>query len=308
MDNVISVIQTALPVFAALAMGIFCRTRKFVDRNGIDTLKKIVINLTLPFVLLNAFATAEYAPSTIAIPVLMFLVCCVALILGHIITKVFRVKSSLAPFLAAGCEAGMLGYALFALLFPNEHNSSFAIIDIGQTLFVFTVFKITISGNRNVKQIIKDMLHTPILWATGIGVLIGATGFYQQLTQWKVNGVLDGLTSFLSAPTAMAILLVIGYDLSIKDMRWKQTAGMIGMRLVVSAIAYGIIVLVNRTLLNNMIFEGAALLMFILPPPFVIPVFADDPKERGLISASLSSMTLITIILFAVLTVIFSLI
>ncbi len=308
MDKVISVIQTALPVFAALAMGIFCRTRQFVDRNGIDTLKKIVINLTLPFVLLNAFATAEYAPSTIAIPVLMFLVCCVALILGHIITKVFRVKSSLAPFLAAGCEAGMLGYALFALLFPNEHNSSFAIIDIGQTLFVFTVFKITISGNRNVKQIIKDMLHTPILWATGIGVLIGATGFYQQLTQWKVNGVLDGLTSFLSAPTAMAILLVIGYDLSIKDMRWKQTAGMIGMRLVVCAIAYGIIVLVNRTLLNNMIFEGAALLMFILPPPFVIPVFADDPKERGLISASLSSMTLITIILFAVLTVIFSLI
>ena len=149
MDKVISVIQTALPVFAALAMGIFCRTRQFVDRNGIDTLKKIVINLTLPFVLLNAFATAEYAPSTIAIPVLMFLVCCVALILGHIITKVFRVKSSLAPFLAAGCEAGMLGYALFALLFPNEHNSSFAIIDIGQTLFVFTVFKITISGNRN---------------------------------------------------------------------------------------------------------------------------------------------------------------
>ena len=307
MDKVISVIQTALPVFAALALGIFCRTKQFVDRNGIDTLKKIVINLTLPFVLLNAFATAKYAANTIAAPVLMFLVCCFTLVLGFAIVRIFRVKSRLAPFLAAGCEAGMLGYALFALLFPDQHNSSFAIIDIGQTLFVFTVFKIVISGNHSAKQIIKDMLHTPILWATFIGVLLGATGLYNQLAQWKVSGILDSLTSFLSAPTAMAILLVIGYDLSIKDMRWKQTAGMVVMRLFICAVAYGIIVFVNRTLLNNMIFEGAALLMFILPPPFVIPVFADDPKERGLISASLSSMTLVTILLFAVLSVLYSL-
>lgn len=307
MDKVISVIQTSLPVFVALAMGIFCRTKQFVDRNGIDTLKKIVINLTLPFVLLNAFATAEYSVKTIAVPVLMFLVCCLTLVLGHIIVRVFRIKSRLAPFLAAGCEAGMLGYALFALLFPNEHNSSFAIIDIGQTLFVFTIFKITISGNHNIKQIANDMLHTPILWATGIGVLIGATGLYDQLSQWHISGVFDSLTAFLSAPTAMAILLVIGYDLSIKDIPWRQTAGMIIMRLFVCAIAFGIIVLVNRTILNNMIFEGAALLMFILPPPFVIPVFADDPKERGLISASLSSMTLVTIILFAVFTIILGL-
>ncbi len=306
MDKIISVIQTALPVFLTLGLGIFCRSKHFIDRNGIDTLKKVVINLTLPFVLLNAFATAEYSVSTIAVPVLMFIVCCIALALGFLVVKIFRIKSNLAPFLASGCEAGMLGYALFSLLFPKESASSFAILDIGQTLFVFTVFKILISGNKNVKSILLDMAKTPILWATAIGVIIGATGLYGKMQTVGISSVLDALTSFLSAPTGMIILLVIGYDLSVKDIPWKKTAGMIFVRVFTMIVSYLIIVAVNGTLLNGIIFEGAALLMFILPPPFVIPVFSDDPEERGLVSASLSCMTLCTIILFAVLAAVFS--
>ena len=260
--------------------------------------------MTLPFILLNAFATAEYSVRTIVIPVFMFAVCCFTLFLGFTISRLFKIKSKLAPFLASGCEAGMIGYALFVLLFPDKSVSSFAILDIGQTLFVFTVFKIAISSERNIKRIWHDMVHTPILWATAAGVLIGATGLYRLLSEIRVNGILDSATSFLSAPTGMIILLVIGYDLSIRQIPWKQTASMIALRLFVSAAAFFLIILVNRTLLNSMIFEGAALLMFILPPPFVIPVFADDPNERGKVSASLSAMTMVTIIFFAVLVLI----
>jgi len=44
-------------------------------------------------------------------------------------------------------------------------------------------------------------------------------------------------------------------------------------------------------------------LMVILPPPYVIPVFADEPAERVQISSALSALTLLTMILFAVLSV-----
>jgi hypothetical protein len=71
------------------------------------------------------------------------------------------------------------------------------------------------------------------------------------------------------------------------------------MRLGILAVCYGLLVLVNRNLLGSAIFEGAALLMMILPPPYVIPVFADEPAERVQISSSLSAMTLVTILLFA---------
>lgn len=300
METVISVIQTALPVFLALALGMLCRQKKFLTREGIDALKKVVLNITLPAVLLNAFATAEYSLSTLVLPVMMYVICIVALVLGFLIVRVCKLKSRLAPFIASGFEAGMLGYALFALLFPGESASKFAILDLGQTLFVFTLFKILLSGKTDLKAIAKDMATTPILWAVLAGVLLGATGLYGKLQQWGVAGILDGVTSFVSAPTGMIILLTVGFDLVLREIPWKKTAGLIAMRLGVMAVILGIIIVLNRTVLNGIIFEGAAVLMVLLPPPYVIPVFADEPQERVQIASALSALTLVTMILFAV--------
>ena len=157
MDKVLSVIQTALPVFLALGMGMLCRSRNFLSRDGVDALKKVVINLTLPFVLLNAFATAEYSVAALILPALMFFICCFALGLGFLVVRIFRIKGKLTAFLASGFEAGMLGYALFVLLFPDVRVSEFALPDIGQTLFVFTLYKILLSGKRDFKMIGRDM-------------------------------------------------------------------------------------------------------------------------------------------------------
>ena len=299
MEKVISVIQTALPVFLALAIGMFCRSRNFLSRQGIDELKKVAINITLPFVLFNAFATAEYTLAALILPVTVFLLCCLVLVLGKLIVKVFHISGKVSAYLASGFEAGMLGYALFALLFPDVPVSRFALLDIGQTLFVFTLYKILLSGKTDLKAIGRDMVTSPILWAVFLGILTGATGLYAAMGKWGVVGIVDGVTSFISAPTGMIILLAVGYDLVIREIPWKSTAGLIAMRLFVVAVGYGILVLLNRTILKDMIFEGAALLLMILPPPYVLPVFADEPSERVQISSALSALTLVTMILFA---------
>lgn len=304
MDKVIAVIQTALPVFLALGLGMLCRSRNFLSREGVDALKKVVINLTLPFVLLNAFATAEYSVSALILPALMFGICCLALGLGFLAVRIFKIKGKLTAFLASGFEAGMLGYALFVLLFPNVSVSKFALPDIGQTLFVFTLYKILLSGKRDFKAIGKDMATTPILWAVAAGVLIGATGLYGKLVDWGVSGVLNACTDFLSAPTGMIILLTVGYDLVLREIPWKKTAGVIAMRLGIMVICLGVAVGLNRLVLGGVLFEGAMVLMLILPPPYVIPVFADEPAERVQISSALSALTLVTIVLFAVCSVV----
>ena len=307
MDKVISVIQTALPVFLALGLGMLCRSRNFLSRDGIGALKWVVINITLPFVLFNAFSTAEYSLAAILLPLTVFLLCCLALGAGKLIIKIFRINSRLSAFLASGFEAGMLGYALFALLFPDVSASHFALLDLGQTLFVFTLYKILLSGKTDWKTIGKDMVTSPILWAVFAGVVVGATGLYSALHSWGIGGVVDSVTGFISAPTGMIILLTVGYDLVLKDIPWKRTFGLIVMRLVVMALCLGALVLLNRTVFRGMIFEGAALLLVILPPPYVIPVFADEPGERVQISSALSAMTLVTMILFAVCSVVIGL-
>ncbi len=297
----IGILESTLPVFLALALGMLCRSRNFLSREGVDNLKKVVLNITLPAVLLDAFATAEYSMQALILPAVMFGLCVLGLILGKVIIRISGMKSRLAPFLATGFEAGMLGYALFALVFPDVRISEFALPDIGQTLFVFTLFKILISGKKDPKAICKDMATTPILWAVLVGVLLGATGLYGKMG--RIAGVFDALTGFVSAPTAMIILLCVGYDLVLKEIRCKEVIGLVAMRLLVMAVLFGVVVLLNEFVLGGMFFWGAALLMVILPPPYVIPVFSDEPQERVRIASALSALTLVTVLLFAALTV-----
>lgn len=303
MENLFRILQTALPVLAALALGVLCRKLNFLTRDGVDTLKKVVVNLTLPAVVFAAFATAEYSLQTIAIPVLVFLLCCLGLVLGKVLARLLRLPGRVTPYLAAGFEAGMLGYALFALLFPQASSARFAILDLGQTLFVFTLYKALLSGGKETKSLWKDIVNTPILWGTFAGLLVGATGLFGWMVQNGSAAVVTSLTDFLSAPTGMMILLAVGYDLDFAQIRWRETARFVVLRLAAMAILFAVLLLVNRTLLHGIIFEGAALLLFILPPPYVLPIFADEPSQRAQISSALSALTVVTLLLFAVMTV-----
>lgn len=303
MENLFRILQTALPVLAALALGVLCRKLNFLTRDGVDTLKKVVVNLTLPAVVFAAFATAEYSLQTIAIPVLVFLLCCAGLGLGKVLARLLRLPGRVTPYLAGGFEAGMLGYALFALLFPQESSARFAILDLGQTLFVFTLYKALLSGGKETKSLWKDIVNTPILWGTFAGLLVGATGLFGWMVRNGSAAVVTSLTDFLSAPTGMMILLAVGYDLDFGQIRWRETARFVVLRLAAMAILFAVLLLVNRTLLHGIIFEGAALLLFILPPPYVLPIFADEPSQRAQISSALSALTVVTLLLFAVMTV-----
>ena len=303
MENLFRILQTALPVLAALALGVLCRKLNFLTRDGVDTLKKVVVNLTLPAVVFAAFATAEYSLQTIAIPVLVFLLCCAGLGLGKVLARLLRLPGRVTPYLAGGFEAGMLGYALFALLFPQASSARFAILDLGQTLFVFTLYKALLSGGKETKSLWKDIVNTPILWGTFAGLLVGATGLFGWMVRNGSAAVVTSLTDFLSAPTGMMILLAVGYDLDFAQIRWRETARFVVLRLAAMAILFAVLLLVNRTLLHGIIFEGAALLLFILPPPYVLPIFADEPSQRAQISSALSALTVVTLLLFAVMTV-----
>ena len=302
MTVLLHVIETALPVVAALLLGMFCREKAFLSREGVEALKKVVINITLPAVLVNAFATAQYSLSTLTIPVLVFVLCCAGLLVGKFLSGMLKL-GKLPAYLATGFEAGMLGYALFALLFPEDSASNFAILDLGQTLFVFTVYKALLSGKSGRQAVVKDIVTSPIIWAIVVGVLLGATGLYGAMSSIGVSGILDSLTGFISAPTGMIILLAVGYDLDLKQIQWKQTGRFIVLRLVSMAVLLAILLVVNKLVLGGIIHVGAAILLFLLPPPYVLPIFSDDESQRASLSSAISALTMVTMILFAVMAV-----
>lgn len=305
MNGLTGLLQTVLPVLVMLLIGMLCRSRGLISREGVNALKGVVVNITLPAVLLNAFATTRYTLMDVVIPLLMFLVCLAAWALGKVAGKVFRLNSRFVPFLTTGFEAGMLGYALFNMLYGSARTAEFARIDLGQVLFVFTVYKILLgmegSERTDFGALMKEMMLSPIIIAIAVGVLLGATGLYQSLVPSGIAGIFDACTSFVSAPTSAIILLTIGYDLVIKDIPWASTGKVVAVRLgIMMILRFALIALLGR-LWPEAQLAAAINVMFILPPPFVLPVFADDPEQRVYVSSALSLSTLVAIAGFAVL-------
>ena len=302
MDTVLGVVRTALPVFLALALGVLCRRKQLLSREGIDTLKKVAVDIALPAVVIGALTTAEYTEKSLILPLVIFLAGCLGLLLGKVLCKKLKMPGTLTPFLMCGFEGGMLGYALFGLLYPGESMSAFALIDLGQAFFCFTIYKALLTGsNRSMKTMVKDCFSTPVVWGVIAGLLLGATGLYGWLTKIGLGSVITACTDFISAPTSMLILLSVGYDLDVKGLLQKDTLKTVALRLAVMGCMLAVILLINRFF--PIVHTGAMVLAFMLPAPYVVPIFADRPEERKQVSSALSAMTAVTLAVFAVMCV-----
>ena len=308
MNRVIEVLQTILPVVLMLGIGMICRSRQLISREGVNALKSVVVNITLPAVLLHAFATTRYTFMDVVIPLLMFLICLAAWLMGRAATRLPGMSSRFVPFLTTGFEAGMLGYALFEMLYGSSRTADCARIDLGQVLFVFTLYKILLGMSGKEKtdtgRLLKEMVVSPIILAIAAGVLLGATGLYQALVPSGVSSVFDACTDFISTPTSAIILLTIGYDLVLGDIPWASTGKVVALRFAIMMVLRIVFIALLKLIWHDTALTAAINVMFILPPPFVLPVFADDADGRVYVSSALSVSTLVAIIGFAVLAVV----
>ena len=305
MERLIEVLKTVLPVLVMLGIGMICRVRRLISREGVNALKSVAVNITLPVVLLKAFATTSYSVMDVLIPLMMFMVCLAAWAMGKLAGRAFGLSSRFVPFLTTGFEAGMLGYALFGMLYGDGRTAEFARVDLGQVLFVFTVYKLLLGMGGREKQrpgrLLKEMLLSPIIIAIAAGVLIGATGLYRALAPSGISGVFDACADFIAAPTSAIILLTIGYDLVLGDIPWAMTGKVVALRFaIMMALRFAFAALLGL-LWPEADLTAAINVMFILPPPFVLPVFADDADQRVYVSSALSVSTLVAIAGFAVL-------
>ena len=305
MNPAMDTLRTVLPVLLMLFLGAFCRRKAIISREGIQALKTVAVQIALPAVLLHTFAVTQYTFRDVMIPLIMFAVCVAAWLLGKALGPRLGMKSPFVPYLTTGFEAGMLGYALFTLLYGSERIPSFARIDLGQVLFVFTLYKILLSRSEGkqiaAKTLVREMVSSPIILAIAAGVILGATGLYQALIPSGVSALVDACTDFVSAPAAALILLAIGYDLVFDDIPWKDALSVVGLRLAIMAVLGTAVFFALRLLFPELRSEAAVILMFLLPPPFVLPVFAAGESQRTYVSASLSLSTLVSILGFAIL-------
>lgn len=290
------------PILVALVLGFAAKQMKILTQAGIDGLKALVMNFALPAVLFGAFYNADFGAENMIVAVVMFLCCGAGLLLGKLVVKLFRIRRELLPFLTSGFEAGMMGYGLYTMLFSSGQVANFAMVDLGQVLFVFTVYMALLNMRKGItgRETIRSMVKSPIFLAIVAGVVVGVTGIGGMIARSSAGGTVDAILSYIGAPTGVLMLFVVGYGLSFARGGIKGALQAAVCRLLIMAglciatlFVLGLLIPLSQELF------WAVVLMFTLPAPFVLPVFADGKEDSGYISTSLSIYALISVALFA---------
>ena len=300
----LSILEMVLPVLLTFLLGWFCNRRGIISREGLKGIKTLVGNVLLPVVLFNAFFTAEYSGKITLTFGVVYLSCALGLGLGFLLRKLVKPYGRFMPFLVTNFEGGMMGYALFGLLYAGQTHI-FAMADIGQTLAAYTVFLVSLQavgqGQADVKAAVKSAVTNPALIGAFLGVILGALGAGRAVLSSAAGGVVSKTISFISAPVSGLILVIVGYELSFRRELMKPVLKTVGLRIAVTAVllAADWLVIFGTGLIP---FEKplfvALMLGWTLPAPFIIPLYTDLGKDAEYISTTLSMQTVASILLF----------
>ncbi|MGD8684420.1 MAG: hypothetical protein PVG27_10755 [Chloroflexota bacterium] len=317
----IDAFSRVLPVLLLVGLGAIFRRTDFLSAGAIDGLRKLVLNVTLPAALFLAFLRTELEAQYAIIVISVFGACLVVLAAGPWLRRGAGVRSTAMPNLMAGFEAGMIGYALYTAIFGAENLYRFAVVDLGQVLFVFFVLAPVVmrwaSGHAPpLSETAAAFVKTPVIIAIVAGVVCSLLGLAEPLESNSITDAGLETLALLAAVTTPAIAIVIGYSTSFSAGSLSDPARTVAVRLpiwVVLAVVFNWLV-IDMLLGLDRLFQAAVMTMAVLPPPFVVPLYmarargrdvSDDP-DHDYLANTLSLATIVTLVAITVVGVVYA--
>jgi predicted permease len=285
----IEAFSRVLPVLLLVGLGVLIRQRAFLRPTTIDDLRKLVLNITLPAALFLAMLQVEIEAQYAVIVAGVFGACLVVLVMAPWLRRLARVDASSMPNLMAGFEAGMLGYALFGALFGSAALYRFAIVDIGQVLFVFFILAPVVMRRTSGKSVpladsVMEFARTPVIIAIIGGILGSAIGLEDALRDNDLSDALLVTLGLLAALTTPLIAIVLGYSTSLRSGSLGDPLRTLAVRMPIWII---LALLFNHFVIDGLLgldrlFQAAVMTMAILPPPFVVPLYMARASDRDI--------------------------
>lgn len=309
----VDALSNVLPIIFLLLLGVVLKRTGFVRAATVEDIKKLIVNITLPAVLFMAFSNVDLEWRYLAISGSVFVLCLLVLLAGRLLGPAVGIRSPYFPLLLSGFEAGMLGYAIYGAVYGQESIFRFGIVDLGQVLFVFFVMVPLLerfeSGPTPFWITVRGFFKTPVILAILGGILFSQLGLTEVIRSNSVgNSVFETLT-LLGALTTPLVAMSIGYELQLRSGSQRRPIMTVGIRLAIW-IALGVVlnlVLISQVLDLELGFQSAVLTMFVLPPPFVMPLFMSKAPadDRNYVLNTLTLATVVALFVFAVVTIIY---
>jgi hypothetical protein len=295
---------SVLPILSLFVIGYVLKRIDFFSPHAVGEMKKLVSHLALPALLFQAFASIEVQFSYLTLVALVFISCAIMVSLGKLLAKPVGMTTPYFPLMMGGFEMGMLGYALYAGLYGQQHLGKMALVDLGQVLFVYFVLMVLLiregGGISTPRALLKRFITSPAIIGIFLGLLVSA--LKPVVTPGAFLNSIGELIDMLARITVPLIALTIGFGTNFQKEGIVMSLKTI---LVRKAIALVIVLLLNTFIVDRLLgmdalYRYAMMVMFLLPTPYIIPLFMHqgDTENLNYVSNTLSLDTVIS--LFAI--------
>lgn len=307
------VVLKTLPIILTLLLGVWMKKTGFVGIDTIQGLKKISLNISLPCILFLIFFEAEMTPELLILAGVIFAVCALEFALGFLIKKVQGSSNQFYPSLFTTYLTGPIGFPLFIAFFGAGSLYKLAILDVGNTLFIFTVLTVflsTVSCSVNstdrpsVSAHLQNLVKSPLTLSMFLGLIMSLTGYSQMIANSPAAKALLETMGSIGGTAFPLILIVIGYELpfDFKNFGKISTAVLLRLAMMLSMAYLVNTFIVVRWLGLDEIYQAAVYTMFILPPPFIIPLYIiGECEHKRYVLDFISLHLLVSLLAFVVL-------
>lgn len=299
----INSIISIMPILLLFVLGFFLKWKNIIKPQSIGDIKSIVANIALPALLFRGFMGVTLSPEYLLIIAVMFFIPVIMLLLGKVLNRVLNVKNRYFPYLLSGFEMGMFGYAIFSTVFGLENLPVIAIVDLGQVIFVFFILLPMLNSStkqsNSFKSISMSFIKSPVIIAIILGLITGCSGI-----KWGSNILLNSILNFIDivgALTMPLIMLSLGYELEFKKSGFIKAVKTVFVRKLILVF---LAIIINKFIISGLLhlpelYVFAVLIMFLMPPPFVISIFMDqdDRESLGYITNTLSISILFSVLI-----------
>ena len=308
MEQTTLILNRVLPIVFLILLGMWIRRSKFLAESTMDDLRKLVVNIALPSVLFLTFLQIELKPTYLIVFVIIFRTCLSLFGLGFWIRRQFKIEHAYFPFLMTGFEYGMLGVSLFGGAFGMEKLGNIAVLALGHETFIWFIFLTFLlmkrDGIQETRQLLKVFFRSPVIIAILAGLLLNLLGAKTLLAQAPVGGALVSTLQNLANLVVPLILMIVGYSVKLDRDGIKIAFPVPLLRLaILIPAALGIYFFIFSTWLHlEPVFGMALFTLFILPPPFIIPLYMQPEleAEKRYVNNVLALYTIFSIVIFII--------
>jgi len=304
----LAVLMKTLPILLLLAVGFLFRRAHFLSPGAVEEIKRLVVGFALPALLFLAFLRVDFEARYIWIVAVVFALNLAMLGIGELAALALDRENPYLPLMFTGFETGMLGFALFGTVYGRESLGALGILDLGQEAYVWFVLMTILLGlggaPRSPGKVLKSFATSPVILAIVLGVALNLTGLARPLEGGEVGGAIVSTLTLVSQLTSPLVLIVIGYQLDLKPGKLGRPLATAALR---TAILVGLAAAVDRVLIRGIlglpaVFSAALFTMFILPPPFVMPLFmgGSGAERQDYVSNTLTIGVLLSMAAFVV--------